>query len=115
LTTAADAGEDILRFDRCLAVAVNREVDNVPKRKRCAMPEFQPVSSAHISAIERPRCPTCQQNRMLLSKIEAGSSGFGHRTFECQKCGRVETTIVSSDPMTSDTIRWLASELRPPT
>jgi hypothetical protein len=79
------------------------------------MPEFQPMLSAHISAIERPRCPNCQQNRMLLSKLEAGASGFGYRTFECQKCGRVETVVVSSDPMNSDIQGWLASELRRPT
>jgi hypothetical protein len=78
------------------------------------MPEFQPVSSAHITAIERPRCAHCDQNRMLLSKLEAGSSGFDYRTFECQKCGRVETAVVSNDPMTSDVQGWLASELRPP-
>jgi len=79
------------------------------------MPEFQPVSSADISAIERPRCPTCRQNRMLLSKLEAGPSGFDCRTFECQKCGRVETAVISSDPMTSDIKGWLAGELRRPT
>ena len=79
------------------------------------MPEFQPVSSAQMSAIERPRCPKCQQNRMLLSKLEAGPAGFDYRTFECQKCGRVETTIISRDPMASDALGWLAGELRPPT
>ena len=79
------------------------------------MPEYQPVSSAHVSAIERPRCPTCDWNRMLLSKLETGPSGFDRRTFECQKCGRVETTVVSRDPMASDARGWLASELRPPT
>ena len=79
------------------------------------MPEYQPVSSAHISAIERPRCPNCRQNRMLLSKLEKGPAGFDYRSFECQKCGRVETTVVESDPMTSDALGWLASELKPPT
>lgn len=79
------------------------------------MPEFQPVSSAYLSAIERPRCPKCRDNRMLLSKLEAGPSGFDHRTFECQKCGCVETAVVSRDPMTSDMLRWLGSELKPPT
>jgi hypothetical protein len=79
------------------------------------MPEFQPVSSADISAIERPRCPKCRQNRMLLSKLETGPAGFDHRTFECQKCGRVETLTVSSDPMKSDMRGWLAGELKPPT
>ena len=77
------------------------------------MPEYQPVASAYISAISRPRC--CQQTRMLLSKLEEGPHGFDHHTFECQKCGRVETTVVSSDPMTSDARGWLASELKPPT
>jgi hypothetical protein len=79
------------------------------------MPEMQPISSAHISAIERPGCPKCQHNRMLLSKLEAGPPGFVNRTFECQKCGRVHTTVVSSDPMTSNMRGWLAGELRPPT
>ena len=77
------------------------------------MPECQPVSSAHIAAIERPRCPDCQQNRMLLSKLETEPSGFDRRTFECRTCGRVETTVASRDPM--KTARgWLASELKPP-
>ncbi len=83
------------------------------------MPEFQPVSSAHLSAIERPRCPKCQHHRMLLSKLEAGPSGFDYRTFECQKCSYFETMAVSRDPMTSDMtsdmLGWLAGELRPPT
>jgi hypothetical protein len=80
------------------------------------MPEYQPVSSAHIvAAIERPRCPDCRQNRMLLAKLEAGPSGFDHRTFECQKCGRVQTVVVSGDPMRSDAQGWLAGELKPPT
>ena len=78
------------------------------------MPEYQPVSSADIAAIERPRCPDCRQNRMLLSRLEAGPSGFDYRTFECQKCGRVEMMPVSSDPMNSDVRGWLAGELKPP-
>ena len=79
------------------------------------MPEYQPVSPAHLSALERPRCPTCQQNRMLLSKLEAGPSGFDYRTFECQKCGRVQTMVRESDPLTSNVRNWLGGELKPPT
>jgi hypothetical protein len=67
------------------------------------MPEYQPVSSAHTAAIRRPCCPDCQQNRMLLSKLEAGPSGHEYRTFECQKCGRVDTTVTTRDPLTSNT------------
>jgi hypothetical protein len=79
------------------------------------MPEFQPVASEHVSAIERPKCPKCQQKRMLLSKLEPKFSGSDCRTFECQKCGCVHRVVVSGDPMTSDMLGWLASELRPPT
>ena len=79
------------------------------------MPEFQPVAPAIVSAIERPRCPNCDQNRMLLSKLEAGPFGSHRRTFECQKCGRIHRVVVPNDPMTSDMLGWLASELRPPT
>lgn len=79
------------------------------------MPEYQPVSSAHIAAIERPRCASCNQTRMLLSKLEAGTPGVEYRTFECQKCGRVRKIVVSSDPMNAQMSGWLAGELRPPT
>jgi CRP/FNR family cyclic AMP-dependent transcriptional regulator len=65
------------------------------------MPEFQPISSTKISAIKRPRCPACRHKRMLLSRLETNSSGFGVGTFECQKCGCVHTTAISGDPMTS--------------
>ena len=79
------------------------------------MPEYQPVSSVHLSAIERPGCPACNRNRMLLSKLDAGPPGFDYRTFECQKCGRLETITVSNDPMEAGVHGWLAGELKPPT
>jgi hypothetical protein len=52
---------------------------------------------------------------MLLAKLEAGAPGIEYRTFECQKCGRVHRTVVSSDPMNSRMSGWLAGELRRPT
>jgi hypothetical protein len=52
---------------------------------------------------------------MLLAKLEAGPPGIEYRTFECQKCGRIHRTVVSSDPMNSRTSGWLAGELRRPT
>jgi hypothetical protein len=79
------------------------------------MPEFQPVSSASIAAIERPSCPKCKQSRMLLSRLEPGSPGVGYRTFECQSCGCVRTMVISSDPMNSRTQGWFGGELRRPT
>ena len=52
---------------------------------------------------------------MLLARLEAGPSGFANATFECQKCGYVRSTTLSGDPMSSDALGWLASELKPPT
>jgi hypothetical protein len=88
---------------------------NAPNSKKDGMPEYQPVSSAAIAAIERPRCPKCNRNRMLLAKLEAGPTGIEYRTFECQKCGRIHRIVVSSDPMNSRMSGWLAGELRRPT
>jgi hypothetical protein len=99
------------RHRRSVVIATTANLITLPDR---VMPEYQPVSSAHLSAIERPRCPTCDHNRMLLSKLEAGPSGFDRRTFECRKCGRVETAVGSSDPMKAGVRGWLASELKPP-
>ena len=52
---------------------------------------------------------------MLLSKLEQGPTGFDYRRFQCQKCGRVQTTVVERDQMNSDALGWLGSELKPPT
>src|SRR5260370_18901034 len=94
---------------------VRSELVSTPKSTQHVMPEFKAVSSALVSAIKRPGCPNCRQSRMMLSKLEAGPSGFDTRTFECQKCGRLHTTVVAGDPMTSGMLGWFAGELRPPT
>src|ERR1700682_6423637 len=64
-----------------------------------AMREYQPVSPLHLSAIERPRCPACDHQRMLLSKIEAGTAGVARRTLRAQRGGRVQTSTIAKDPM----------------
>jgi hypothetical protein len=51
---------------------------------------------------------------MLLSKIEAGPPDFQYRVFDCQKCGRTHTMIISSDPMESSVRDWLDGELGAP-
>jgi hypothetical protein len=91
------------------------EFSSTAQSARWIMPEFKPVSSVVVAAIERPGCTKCGQHRMLLSKLEQGASGFASRTFECQKCGHICTATVSDDPMSSGALGWLASELRPPT
>jgi uncharacterized Zn finger protein len=77
------------------------------------MPEYQPISSTNLSDIGQ-RCPKCHQPRMILAKIESGPIGSEYRTFECQKCGRVHTLIVPSDPTETDIRGDFDSELTPP-
>jgi hypothetical protein len=74
------------------------------------MPEYQP-NPIDPSIIDRPRCPQCHEPRMLRSKTEAGPPGFEYRVFKCQKCGRVHTMIISSDPMEFNTRGWLSLEI----
>ncbi len=50
---------------------------------------------------------------MILSKVESGPNGSDYRTFECQKCGRIHTLIVSSDPMESDIRGLIDDDLKP--
>ncbi len=62
---------------------------------------------------DRPMCPVCK-HRMALGRISPGRRGFEERTFECSTCGRTEMVSVAVDPMKTDAVGWLASELRPP-
>jgi hypothetical protein len=71
------------------------------------MSEFKPPPTTYFSNIDWPRCPKCHEPRMPLSKTEAGPSGFEYRTFDCQKCGRTHTLIISSDPADTNTRGWL--------
>jgi hypothetical protein len=51
---------------------------------------------------------------MALARISPGTRGFQERTFERSTCERTEKVSVAIDPMKTDAIGWLASELRPP-
>jgi len=62
---------------------------------------------------DRPMCPVCK-HRMALGRISPGERGFEERTFECSTCERTEKLPVLVDPLKSDAVGWLASELRPP-
>jgi hypothetical protein len=76
------------------------------------MPDAQSDSSSPpLLAIERPRCPKCQ-NRMMLAGIMPGPKGFDLRNFECDKCDHVLTVTVATDPMKSEEVAgWLKGEL----
>jgi len=58
-------------------------------------------------------CPACTA-RMMTVDITPGPEGFELRTFECVQCGRTDKTVRASDPLKSNAIGWLASELKPP-
>jgi len=65
------------------------------------------------SMVERPMCATCK-HRMGLARISPGSRGFEERTFECSTCHRIEKIAFPVDPIKTDAVGWLASELKPP-
>jgi hypothetical protein len=62
---------------------------------------------------ERPSCPTCK-HRMGLAGISASERGFEERMFECSICHQTQKVIFPVDPLKTDAVGWLASELRPP-
>jgi hypothetical protein len=70
-------------------------------------------SQQFLTAIERPRCSSCQ-TRMMLERVSPGPVGFEHRLFECPKCDRVEINIIASDPLKSNATGWLDGELTAP-
>jgi hypothetical protein len=48
---------------------------------------------------------------MALARISAGRRGFEMRTFECSTCDRTENISLAVDPLKTDAVGWLASEL----
>lgn len=65
------------------------------------------------SMVERPMCPACK-HRMGLAHISPGPPGLEDRTFECSTCYRTEKISFPIDPLKTDALGWLASELKPP-
>ncbi|MEA2917764.1 MAG: two-component system, sensor kinase [Bradyrhizobium sp.] len=58
-------------------------------------------------------CPVCK-HRMGLAGISAGNPGVKVRTFECATCHRIEKVSFAIDPLKTDAVGWIASELRLP-
>jgi hypothetical protein len=48
---------------------------------------------------------------MALGRVSPGERGFEDRTFECERTEKISVVV---DPMKTDAVGWLASELRPP-
>jgi hypothetical protein len=77
--------------------------------ERRIMPKIPDVP---LSSIERPRCRKCLA-RMTLARLAPLSDGSEQRTFECPKCNAIETMTVA-DPLKSEAVMRLTSNVRPP-
>jgi hypothetical protein len=51
---------------------------------------------------------------MGLSRVSPGERGLEQRTFECDACHRTDQVCFPLDPLKTDAVGWVASELRPP-
>ena len=67
-----------------------------------------------LTAIERPRCPRCQNRMPLVAAAARDLDGCDKWTFKCEKCGE-SRTVTAPDPMKSNLAGWFAGELKPPT
>jgi hypothetical protein len=82
------------------------------------MPQSQRLSSANpFNAIERPACPECKAQMMLVSIGPVRARVVDLHTFECAVCNHVLKTLAAyEDPMNSRGLgRWLQGDLHPPT
>ena len=81
------------------------------------MPQSQRRSSAiPFVAIERPACPECKAQMMLVSIEPVRACVVDLHTFECAVCNQVLKTFAAyEDPMRSKGLgRWLQGDLHPP-
>jgi hypothetical protein len=61
----------------------------------------------------RPMCRPAK-HQMGLAAISAGTRDFENRTFRCDTCHHIETLSYPVDTLKTDSLRWLAGELKPP-
>jgi hypothetical protein len=81
------------------------------------MAQSQRLSSAiPFAAIERPACPRCKAQMMLVSIEPVRACVVDLHTFECAVCNQALKTFAAyEDPMRSRGLgRWLQGDLHPP-
>ena len=81
------------------------------------MPQSQRLPAAiPFVAIERPACPGCKAQMMLVSIEPVRACVVDLHTFECAVCNQVLKTFAAyEDPMRSKGLgRWLQGDLHPP-
>ena len=77
------------------------------------MPDAQLANQLSPREIVCPRCPMCGAHMETL-RVIAGRPGFEHRTLRCLKCRLIYEAQAPVDPIDSDALRWIGSELTPP-
>jgi hypothetical protein len=81
------------------------------------MAQSQRLSSViPFAAIERPACPKCSAQMMLVSTEPVRACVVDLHTFECAVCNQALKTLAAyEDPMRSKGLgRWLQGDLHPP-
>ncbi len=76
------------------------------------MPDAQLANRLSPRDAVRSRCPQCQA-QMKLQRVVPGRPGFEFWTLRCIKCGTIYEAQ-APDPLISEALRWLGSELQPP-
>jgi hypothetical protein len=51
---------------------------------------------------------------METLRVVPGRPGFEHRTVRCSNCRLIYEAQAPADPIDSDALRWISSELKPP-
>jgi len=51
---------------------------------------------------------------MRVGRNLSGVAGYHELSLECSTCGCCETLAIPVHPLRTDTVGWLAGELRPP-
>lgn len=51
---------------------------------------------------------------MVLTRTTPARLALNSQAFECVQCGHLEKALIAADPLQSDVLGWLLSELRPP-
>ncbi len=71
------------------------------------------LTEIRLTVIERPLCGRCHYTRMMLVRLTLLPDGSEERTFECQRCNLIETRTLG-DPLKSEAVERLTSNVRPP-
>jgi len=51
---------------------------------------------------------------MEIQRIAEARAGFEHWTLRCTWCGHLDQVQVNGDPLKSEALGWIGSELKPP-